>query len=99
MSLRKWWQEKTQNNTNREIAMSNADFHYANHPALFEQILGNTVGYSEGYWTPETKTLDQAKHNIYEYICRKLRLAPGMRVLEVGPGWGLWLFTWLRITT
>lgn len=88
MSLRKWWQEKTQNNTNREVAMRNADFHYANHPALFEQILGNTVGYSEGYWTPNTKTLDQAKHNIYEYICRKLQLAPGMRVVEVGHGWG-----------
>jgi cyclopropane-fatty-acyl-phospholipid synthase len=46
------------------------------------------MGYSEGIWTDETKTLDQAKVNNYEEICRKLRLAPGMKVLEVGAGWG-----------
>ena len=51
-------------------------------------MLGETVGYSEGLWTPDTRTLNQAKFNNYEYICRKLRLEPGMTVLEVGAGWG-----------
>jgi cyclopropane-fatty-acyl-phospholipid synthase len=57
-------------------------------PALFEHMLGGTVGYSEGLWSPGTMTLDQAKFNLYEYICRKLRLEPGMAVIEVGAGWG-----------
>jgi cyclopropane-fatty-acyl-phospholipid synthase len=86
--MRQWLQELRQNNTDRGRSMRNAEFHYSRHPALFEHMLGDTVGYSEGLWTAETKTLTQAKYNNYEYICRKLRLEPGMKVLEVGPGWG-----------
>jgi len=86
--VRQWAQEMQQNGTDRAQSIRNADSHYAYHPALFEHILGDTVGYSEGLWTPDTTTLDQAKFNNYEYICRKLRLVPGMRVLEVGSGWG-----------
>ncbi len=88
MTLRKLFQEWRQNNWNYARAKCNAEFHYAIHPALFEQMLGETVGYSEGYWTPNTKNLNQAKHNNYEYICRKLRLKRGDKVLEVGAGWG-----------
>jgi cyclopropane-fatty-acyl-phospholipid synthase len=88
VAIRQWLQELRQNNTDREQSIRNAEVHYSNHPALFERMLGETVGYSEGLWTPDTRTLNQAKHNHYEYICRKLRLEPGMKVLEVGPGWG-----------
>ncbi len=87
-AMRQTLQEWRQNNVDREQAIRNAEFHYSLHPALFEQMLGPTIGYSEGLWTPDTKTLTQAKHNIYEYVCRKLDLRPGMKVLEVGPGWG-----------
>jgi cyclopropane-fatty-acyl-phospholipid synthase len=87
-AIRQWGQELRQNNSEREQSIRNAEFHYSLHPALFEHMLGDTVGYSEGLWTPDTKTLNQAKFNNYEYICRKLRLEPGMTVLEVGPGWG-----------
>ena len=86
--IRLWAQEWRQDGSGRAQAVRNADFHYALPPALFEAMLGGTVGYSEGLWTPETKTLDQAKFNTYEYVCRKLRLEPGMAVLEVGGGWG-----------
>lgn len=85
---RKMLQEWVQGNTTSAVATKNAEFHYGAHPKLFELMLGDTVGYSEGYWTEDTHTLDQAKHNNYEYICRKLRLKPGDRVLEVGSGWG-----------
>lgn len=81
-------QEWRQNNVDRSQAIRNAEFHYARHPALFEHMLGETVGYSEGLWTNDTKTLAQASYNNYEYICWKLCLQPGMRVIEVGPGWG-----------
>jgi len=76
------------NNRNRAQARRNAEFHYTIDRRFFEHMLGPTLGYSEGYWAEGTQTLDQAKHNNYEYICRKLRLTPGERVLEVGSGWG-----------
>jgi len=88
MKFRAWLQERFQDNVDREQAIKNAEFHYALPPSLFEYKLGETVGYSEGYWPKGTKTLNQAKHNNYEYICQKLQLKQGMRVLEVGSGWG-----------
>jgi cyclopropane-fatty-acyl-phospholipid synthase len=86
--IRGWAQEWRQDGGGREQSIRNAEFHYSLHPALFESMLGDTVGYSEGLWASDTKTLNQAKFNNYEYICRKLRLEPGMKVLEVGAGWG-----------
>ena len=86
--LRQRAQESRQDGSGREQAVRNADFHYSLNPALFEAMLGETVGYSEGLWTPDTRTLNQAKFNNYEYVCQKLRLEPGMTVLEVGAGWG-----------
>jgi cyclopropane-fatty-acyl-phospholipid synthase len=86
--IRQRVQEWRQNGASREQSISNAEFHYSLPPALFKAILGDTMGYSEGLWTPATTTLNQAKYNIYEYICRKLQLKPGMTVLEVGAGWG-----------
>lgn len=76
------------NNKSFAQAKQNAEFHYAIDPRYFEMILGPTIGYSEGYWIEGTRTLDQAKHNLYEYVCRKLRLKAGDRVVEVGSGWG-----------
>lgn len=86
--LRQRVQESRQDGSDHKQAVRNADFHYALNPALFEAMLGETVGYSEGLWTPDTRTLNQAKFNNYEYVCQKLRLEPGMTVLEVGAGWG-----------
>jgi cyclopropane-fatty-acyl-phospholipid synthase len=86
--IRQWIQERRQDSGNREQAIRNAEFHYSLHPALFEYMLGDTVGYSEGLWTPETTSISQAKVYLYEIVCRKLRLEPGMKVLEVGSGWG-----------
>jgi cyclopropane-fatty-acyl-phospholipid synthase len=87
-AVRQWLQEIRQDGSSREQAIRNAEFHYSLHPALFEHMLGETLGYSEGLWTAGTRTLNQAKFNNYEYICRKLLLKPGMKVIEVGPGWG-----------
>ena len=86
--IRQWIQERRQDNSDRGRSIRNADFHYAVHPALFEHMLGGTVGYSEGLWFDDTRTINQAKYNNYDYVCRKLRLRPGLKVLEVGAGWG-----------
>ncbi len=81
-------QELRQSNRSIARARANAIAHYGLDPAFFETVLGRTVGYSEGYWPDGTPDLDRAKVQNYDYICRKLRLRPGLEVVEVGAGWG-----------
>ena len=63
-------------------------FHYNLGNDLFVAMLGEkTMGYSCAYWK-KAKNLDQAQTDKYELACRKLKLKPGMKVLEIGCGWG-----------
>ena len=80
--------EWRQNNRDPARAKRNAAFHYGLPTEFFHLLLGDTYGYSEGFWREDTATLDEAQHNNFERICGKLRLAPGMKLVEVGPGWG-----------
>ena len=80
--------EWRQNNKDFATAKRNATFHYGLPTEFFHLLLGDTFGYSEGFWKGDTHTLDEAQHNNFDLICRKLRLAPGHRLVEVGPGWG-----------
>lgn len=50
-------------------------------------MLGHTMAYSCGY-RKNAKTLDDAQLAKYELICQKLKLKRGMRVLDIGCGWG-----------
>jgi len=81
-------QEARQDNRSHAMARANAIAHYGHASEFYECLLGDTVGYSEGYWADGTETLNQAKHNFYDYIARKLRIEPGHKVVEVGSGWG-----------
>lgn len=63
------------------------EHHYDIGNDLFEYMLGDRMIYSCGYWK-EAETLDQAQENKLDLVCRKLGLEPGMRVLDVGCGWG-----------
>lgn len=61
--------------------------HYDLGNDLFEAMLGKRLVYSCGYWA-EAADLDQAQEAKLDLICRKLALTPGMRVLDIGCGWG-----------
>ncbi|WP_163575967.1 cyclopropane fatty acyl phospholipid synthase [Halomonas faecis] len=61
--------------------------HYDLGNDLFERMLDPTMCYSCGYWKA-ADTLHQAQLAKLELACRKLELAPGMRVLDIGCGWG-----------
>jgi cyclopropane-fatty-acyl-phospholipid synthase len=61
--------------------------HYDLGNDLFQAMLGQRLVYSCGYWKDATD-LDAAQEAKLDLIFRKLGLAPGMRVLDIGCGWG-----------
>jgi cyclopropane-fatty-acyl-phospholipid synthase len=64
-----------------------AEVHYDFGNDLFSHVLGPTMNYSCARWTPGAG-LDEAQLEKMENICRKLQLRPGMKVLDIGCGWG-----------
>ena len=61
--------------------------HYDLDPMMFERMLGPTMAYSCGYWA-QASTLDQSQEDKLDLVCRKLGLAHGMSLLDIGCGWG-----------
>jgi len=61
--------------------------HYDLGDDLYECMLDPAMIYSCAYWR-EADTLATAQAAKLDLICRKLRLQPGMRVLDIGCGWG-----------
>jgi cyclopropane-fatty-acyl-phospholipid synthase len=61
--------------------------HYDLGNDLFRHMLDKRMNYSCAYWK-EDKNLDKAQENKLELICRKIYLEPGMRILDIGCGWG-----------
>jgi cyclopropane-fatty-acyl-phospholipid synthase len=63
--------------------------HYDLGNDLFEAMLDTRhMAYTCGYWRGGAETLEDAQEAKLELICRKLRLQPGMRILDIGCGWG-----------
>jgi cyclopropane-fatty-acyl-phospholipid synthase len=61
--------------------------HYDLGNELFSVMLDKWMNYSCAYWK-NAGNLDQAQEAKMDLICRKLYLEPGMRVLDIGCGWG-----------
>ena len=61
--------------------------HYDLGNDLYQAMLDELLVYSCGYWE-DGCTLDQAQRNKLDLACRKLGLEPGMRLLDIGCGWG-----------
>jgi cyclopropane-fatty-acyl-phospholipid synthase len=63
-------------------------FHYDVGNEFYALFLDPQMQYSCAYFTDWSNGLAQAQHDKLEMICRKLRLRPGERLLDVGCGWG-----------
>lgn len=68
-------------------ARRNARAHYDIGNDLYERMLDPRMIYSCAYWHDATD-LAAAQEAKLELICRKLHLEPGMKVLDIGCGWG-----------
>ena len=61
--------------------------HYDIGNELYKNMLDKRMNYSCGYWK-NSKTLDQAQEAKLDLICKKVGLKPGMKILDIGCGWG-----------
>ncbi|MGW2822302.1 class I SAM-dependent methyltransferase [Streptomyces sp. NPDC001443] len=62
--------------------------HYDVGNDFYGLVLGPSMVYSCAYWDDAGGTLQDAQRDKLELVCRKLGLKPGMRLLDVGCGWG-----------
>ncbi len=68
--------------------------HYEVPTEFYRHVLGKRLKYSSGYWSPDVLTLDEAEEKMLAITCSRAELADGMRILELGCGWGslsLWM--------
>jgi cyclopropane-fatty-acyl-phospholipid synthase len=69
------------------LAHKNASSHYNIGNDLYEKMLGKRMLYTCAYWE-KAKNLDDAQTAKLERVCKKLYLKPGMKVIDLGCGWG-----------
>jgi cyclopropane-fatty-acyl-phospholipid synthase len=67
---------------------ANISHHYDVGDAFYRLWLDERMVYSCAYFRRDDDALDVAQEQKLEHVCRKLRLAPGERFLDIGCGWG-----------
>jgi cyclopropane-fatty-acyl-phospholipid synthase len=78
-----WWRPHSKRRDAESIA-----HHYDVGNDFYRLVIGPSMTYSCAVFETADDTLEQAQQNKHELICRKLGLRPGMRLLDVGCGWG-----------
>ncbi|MDG0815809.1 cyclopropane fatty acyl phospholipid synthase [Bdellovibrio svalbardensis] len=63
------------------------EFHYDLGDDLYKAMLDEKMIYTCGYWK-DAKNLEEAQERKLQLVCDKLSIQPGMRVLDIGCGWG-----------
>lgn len=62
--------------------------HYDVGNDFYELVLGDSMTYTCALYEKPTTTLERAQFGKYDLVARKLGLGPGMRLLDIGCGWG-----------
>lgn len=82
-----WLQASMLNLQSKSRAYVVGKKHYDIGNELFEKMLDKRMAYSCAYWK-NARNLNEAQEAKLELICQKIGLKPGMKVLDIGCGWG-----------
>lgn len=82
-----WCMDYLQRNTARG-SRRNIHQHYDLTTDFYRLWLDPELVYTCAYFASETATLEEAQAAKMDYVCRKLKLQPGERVVDAGCGWG-----------
>ena len=92
-SLENGLHELRHSNASPAQAKANARAHYGLGEAFYRSWLDDPLMmYTCGYWPQGTTTLEQAQRNKIDHVCRKLRLSKGERFVDIGCGFGGFMF-------
>ena len=87
------WHEFRRSNASREQAKANARAHYGLGTAFYRLWLDDPLMmYTCAYWKEGTRSLEEAQANKIEHVCRKVRLGAGESVVDIGCGFGGFMF-------
>lgn len=75
------------NQQTKRRAARNSKRHYDIGRDLYKAMLGKRMVYTNAYWK-NSKNLDDAQEAKLDLICKKIGLKPGMKLLDIGCGWG-----------
>jgi cyclopropane-fatty-acyl-phospholipid synthase len=82
---RSWQQGRRHSRTRDAQAISH---HYDVSNAFYEWVLGPSMAYTCACYPRQDASLEQAQEYKFDLVARKIGLARGMRLLDVGCGWG-----------
>lgn len=74
-----------------EVALSTDEAnnqHYQVPSEFFTLVLGPHLKYSCCWWNDNTTSLEEAERTMLEKVCERANLQDGMKILELGCGWG-----------
>jgi cyclopropane-fatty-acyl-phospholipid synthase len=83
----RWLRDRLANRQSIGRAFQVGERHYDLGNLLYRAMLDPTMSYSCGFWR-DAQTLEQAQLAKLDLACRKLQLAPGQKVVDIGCGWG-----------
>jgi len=93
IGVRNRWHEFRFSNRTIAQAKANARFHYGLGADFYALWLDpQLLMYTCAYWKEGTRDVDEAQWNKVEHVCRKLRLRPGEDVIDIGTGFGGFMF-------
>ncbi len=91
--IRNRWHEFRFANATWERAKRNARFHYGLGEPFYRLWLDDPLlMYTCAYWREGTRSLEEAQADKIDHVCRKLLLAPGEKVVDLGCGFGGFMF-------
>tara|TARA_R110002110_G_scaffold167482_1_gene368525 strand:- start:75831 stop:77153 length:1323 start_codon:yes stop_codon:yes gene_type:complete len=84
----KTFQSSKKRSRRKSNSRESISHHYDVHNDFYSLFLDTEMVYSCAYFSSEDQSLADAQRDKLDYICRKLRLKEGQKLLDIGCGWG-----------